>query len=292
MSPADGVSDTDIDEYAGDASEPCAGCGLVHRGEYCPRCGEPVIDPSRLSLGHLLRDGLRGITDLDSRLWRTTIDLLRRPGELTRAWAEGPRSRYLPTASIFLTVTLVVFFVAPYTGVFGFDLDNYLNVGPGQDLHLAAARAAAEASGVSGAEWTAVFDARVEEVKRALLVLLIPALAIVVALTAPRRRRPFAVHVVFAVHGCAFMLIWLTLTAVVARVATIPLTEVSEGALEAAIAIALLGPISAWSALAFGRVYGGGRLESGVRAVLLLAGVLLGSALYRECLFWVTLVLT
>jgi hypothetical protein len=268
---------------------PCAARGLEHEGRFCPVCGEPVIDPSALTLRHLGKEVVRGLFDLDGRLWRTLLDLLRQPGALTAAWADGPRSRYLSVSSVFLTVTVVVFLVAPWIGVFAFDLDNYLNVGLGTGAHLSVAHAAVEASPLDGAAWTMAFDETLAELKRFFLVLLVPALALPVAAIAPRGARPFAVHVVFAVHACAFMLIWLSIVAAIGTGAKGFVDGVGGAPAAVVTTIALTVPMVAWLASAIRRVYGGGAPSAGLRAAALLFGATLLVVVYREALFWATL---
>jgi len=267
----------------------CAACGARHRGAWCPECGEPRIDGERLTLGRLVREAAEGLTDLDGRLWRSLIGLVRRPGALTAAWADGPRTRYLPALSIFLVLSVVVFLAAPHIGVFAFDLDNYLTVGLGTDTHRTAATSRFEASGLVEAAWTRRFNTTLGEFKRVFLVALMPMLALPVALLDTARRRPFAVHVVFAVHASAFMLLWLVVVAGVGRGVLFGLGWLSPGAASAVVGVALVVPIAAWLARAFGRVYGVGPFAAVRNAAALLAGATLLLVVYREVLFWVTL---
>ncbi|NNF41272.1 MAG: DUF3667 domain-containing protein, partial [Woeseiaceae bacterium] len=52
------------------------------------------------------------LLELDSRLWRTLIPLLRRPGRLTRDYLEGRRARYMPPFRTYLVLSLIFFVVA------------------------------------------------------------------------------------------------------------------------------------------------------------------------------------
>lgn len=89
----------------------CLNCGAELQGQYCGNCGQRAT--SRLiSLWELLRDGFGDLLDLDSRLWRTLIPLLIRPGKLTLDYLQGRRARYMPPFRTYLVLSVVFFVVA------------------------------------------------------------------------------------------------------------------------------------------------------------------------------------
>ena len=89
----------------------CLNCGAALGGQYCGQCGQRAT--SRLiSLLELLRDAFGDLFELDSRLWRTLIPLLLRPGALTRDYLEGRRARYMPPFRMYLVLSLVFFVIA------------------------------------------------------------------------------------------------------------------------------------------------------------------------------------
>ncbi len=91
--------------------EHCLNCGAPLYGQYCGQCGQRAT--SRLiSLYELTRDAFGDLFELDSRLWRTLIPLLLRPGELTRDYLEGRRARYMPPFRMYLVLSVVFFIVA------------------------------------------------------------------------------------------------------------------------------------------------------------------------------------
>ncbi len=89
----------------------CLNCGTELRGQYCGKCGQRAR--SRLiSLWELLQDAFGDLFELDSRLWRTLIPLLVRPGRLTRDYLEGRRARYMPPFRMYLVLSVIFFVVA------------------------------------------------------------------------------------------------------------------------------------------------------------------------------------
>ena len=66
----------------------------------------------RLTMGALFNDFLHDLTDLDSRVWRTLITLLLKPGKLTNEFIAGRRTFYLPPFRLYLVLSLVFFLLS------------------------------------------------------------------------------------------------------------------------------------------------------------------------------------
>ncbi len=89
----------------------CLNCGTRLTGQYCGNCGQRAR--SRLiSLWQLLSEAFGDLLEFDSRLWRTLIPLLIRPGQLTRDYLEGRRARYMPPFRMYLVLSVIFFVVA------------------------------------------------------------------------------------------------------------------------------------------------------------------------------------
>lgn len=94
-------------------SSVCLNCGTRLRGQYCGSCGQR--SRSRLiSIWQLLREAFGDLFELDSRLWRTVLPLLARPGRLTRDYLEGRRARYMPPFRTYLVLSVIFFLVATF----------------------------------------------------------------------------------------------------------------------------------------------------------------------------------
>ena len=89
----------------------CLNCGTHLRGQYCGNCGQRAR--SRLiSLWELVRDAFGDLFELDSRLWKTLLPLLARPGMLTDDYLQGRRARFMPPFRMYLVLSLLFFLVA------------------------------------------------------------------------------------------------------------------------------------------------------------------------------------
>lgn len=89
----------------------CLNCGTRLRGQYCGNCGQR--SRSRLiSIWVLLREAFGDLLEMDSRLWRTLVPLLKKPGQLTIDYLQGRRARYMPPFRTYLVLSIIFFVVA------------------------------------------------------------------------------------------------------------------------------------------------------------------------------------
>ena len=89
----------------------CLNCGTRLRGQYCGVCGQWARN-RLISLWELLREAFGDLLELDSRIWRTLVPLLIRPGKLTHDYLQGRRARYMPPFRTYLVLSVLFFVVA------------------------------------------------------------------------------------------------------------------------------------------------------------------------------------
>ena len=94
-----------------DEGPPCLNCGAAVTGQYCGQCGQRATT-RLISLWELVSDAFGDLCELDSRLWRTMLPLLVRPGHLTRDYLQGRRARYMPPFRMYLVLSLLFFLIA------------------------------------------------------------------------------------------------------------------------------------------------------------------------------------
>ena len=107
-------ADMTLSVDAASAADPCLNCGVALVGRYCHGCGQKaLVHRSVTAFGH---DLVHGIWHFDGKLWRTLPMLMLWPGELTRAYIDGQRARFLSPLSMFLFAVFLTFAVF---GIFG-----------------------------------------------------------------------------------------------------------------------------------------------------------------------------
>ena len=118
----------------------CANCGADLVGEYCAACGQRH-EPHIHSLAHFAGEAFESITHADSRLWRTLLYLLTRPGFLTREFFAGRRVSYLPAFRLYLVISVLFFVVARLP-------DQIFGAKAGVDIEIGASSAPAGQTGI------------------------------------------------------------------------------------------------------------------------------------------------
>ena len=90
------------------AVESCPNCGSERVDNYCADCGQRAGD-LHATVGQFVRDALDGLLSFDSRVWRTLIALVLRPGFLTVEHWRGRRARYVAPLRLYLFVSFFTF---------------------------------------------------------------------------------------------------------------------------------------------------------------------------------------
>ena len=80
-------------------------------GKFCGTCGQKLENPVH-SVWNFIGEATEDVTHADSRLWRTLLALLFRPGRLTREFLDGRRVYYLPPLRLYLILSLGFFVLA------------------------------------------------------------------------------------------------------------------------------------------------------------------------------------
>lgn len=91
----------------------CKNCDTEVVGKHCPQCGQKA-SVKRIKLEDFYEDSLKKLTHWDRGLARTSLDLLKNPGEMTRDFIKGKRAKYTkPLSYLFLVVAASLVFFTP-----------------------------------------------------------------------------------------------------------------------------------------------------------------------------------
>jgi hypothetical protein len=307
--------------------EICVNCGAQLTGLFCANCGQKRFVESDRRLGHLTHQLISSATDLDGRVWRTLRALLFNPGLLSREYFEGRRARWLSPVSLFFAAS-VLYFVAPlhggdFTPQFSQQVSGRVrqlarapdekpltpeqleSSGPlhsriteewigkrvgERDAHLRAATNGA--AGYTYHDYRLAYDAKSDDVSKALIMLHLPFAALVLVLLFHRQRRYFAEHVVFLMHYVAFYIIILQVLVqadALYQLLAPSAWSIPDSALDWIMRILL----SVYAVLALRRAYAIGWLGAiGAATVMLTALIVVNIYIYRTIQFMVTFALT
>ncbi len=117
------VDGQEISADTGGGESHCRNCGAPLLGQYCSACGQR--GRSRLiTLWELLRDVVGDLFELDSRLWRSIIPLLLKPGKLTKDYLAGRRVHFVPPFRMYLILSILFFVVISFDDETPFNISS------------------------------------------------------------------------------------------------------------------------------------------------------------------------
>jgi len=95
----------------------CRNCDAPLVGEYCSQCGQRE-GRGDIRFSEAMADLAGDFIAWDSRIWRTLIPLLFRPGFLTAEFMAGRRAHYVAPLRLYLIISFILFLVLTFTTAF------------------------------------------------------------------------------------------------------------------------------------------------------------------------------
>jgi Predicted membrane-associated, metal-dependent hydrolase len=255
----------------------CRNCGAELTGEFCAACGQPSIDPDP-TLREFLHELAEEFLHWDGKLATTFRLLVTKPGALTTEYLAGRRIRYISPLRIYLTCSVLFFFVSalvpkpPIVIRTGGSVQTQvgpISIGQSDSTQaIAALDTLARHGRWVGRVWGKHFGNALRhraELSRAvtasipkMMFVLVPLFAALVALVFRSRHQRYPQHLAFALHVHAFL--FLALAAMLLRRLTtaIPLIVLVQ--------LVMLGAIAVYFVKAIRVVYGGSRRAAVARA--------------------------
>lgn len=92
----------------------CLNCGTPLAGPYCAICGQK--SHVHRSLRGFFQDFVQGLFNFEGKIWRTLPMLALKPGEMTRRYIAGERSRFVSPVALYLFTVFAMFAVLNFTG--------------------------------------------------------------------------------------------------------------------------------------------------------------------------------
>ena len=237
------------------------------------------------------------LAQLDTRILRTVRALLTKPGELTRVYFQGGRTRFTKPLTLFVILNVFFFVIQPHTGLLRYKYANYVHPGnSGTPRHVALIRKKLAATGETEAAYTIRFNSRLQEQKKSMLIFSIPMLALMMTMLYFRTGRYFTEHLIFSVHVYAFLLIALLLLVAVMLLAVmlagLVLGESSARSIDSIgdLGISLIIGSGLWLYIftALRRAYGDSKAGAAIRGFAMTWTVLLLTGVYHDFLFYAT----
>jgi len=221
--------------------------------------------------------------------------LLTRPGKLTSAFLNGQRKPYIGPLQIFVLANLLFFAVQSVsnTKIFSSTLDFRLHGQLWSEVGQSLVDQRLAAAGLTIAQYAPVFDEAIATYAKSLIGLMVPLLALVLPVVFLRAARPLAVHMVFALHFYAFVLLLFCLPL---AAMTIDSALGGSGTMsqrtDDGVSIALLVICGLYLYAAIGPAYGARGVLRAVQALVLAVAATFVFFIYRFALLPITLYTT
>ncbi len=252
-------------------------------------------------MGHVLAEAAEAFFHIDSKIFLSLRTLIRRPGRLTAEFFMGRRKPYMSPLQLFFVCNLIFFVLQPFTGleILGpplraFENNTFLRR---VAQPLVAKKLAQEHIARTDADKMAEFAQRFDRVShlqaKTLVLLMAPMLASVLALFYLGSRHFFTEHLIFALHGYAWWLLWLLLVLVSISLLFVTMRATghpfSLGVLDEAATLLEFGGFAAYLGLGMKEFYRGGVTATVARAVPLALATYFIFHLYRLVLLFTIL---
>lgn len=186
----------------------CPSCDNPFAGKFCASCGEKQLSHHEFSVKHFIAESIESLTHFDGKFWKTLKALFLKPGMLTLNFEAGKRVLYMRPFQLFIVANLLFFIIVRGTNLFASSLSNYYN----SSLYSwfgtkdAVSRKATTEEGFIAL--ASLFNERIITQSKSFIFLFIPLLALACWLLFFRKRKPFTLHLVFATHFFAFILLY------------------------------------------------------------------------------------
>jgi Protein of unknown function (DUF3667) len=202
----------------------CITCGREASGNFCAHCGEKRSGDHDFSLAHVLAEAAEAFFHVDSKIFVTLKTLVLRPGKLTAEFFLGRRKPYMSPLQTFFVCNLLFFVLQPLTGleILAPGLSTFENNSMFKSVatRLVDQRLTHDHLSRANAQQFYDFSARFYRNARlqakSLILVLVPLLAIILAILNLRRRRYFSEHLIFALQAYAWWMVWLLAILVIA----------------------------------------------------------------------------
>ncbi len=177
-------------------------------GEYCHRCGQQAFTPHHFALGHFLKHALHDLTHFDSKIFRSLLPLVFKPGFLTAEYLAGRQKNYIKPITMFVLVNLLFFLVVHRMGMLNWTMEGVTR-GPHAAFaqKLVAEKIAAQQIGEE--EFVTHFNQVLRYNQKSMFFFLIPLFAVALKVFYLRRRRYYVEHLICSIHVHSYYLIFV-----------------------------------------------------------------------------------
>ena len=174
-------------------NESCKNCSAQLVGKFCHNCGEKVVEKTDFSLKTLLHQFVDGVFNIDSKVYKTFIHLLFKPGILTIRYIEGIRKPFMKPIQVFLIANVLFFLLLTQADILRIPAKYYFNSGKNLNIEKKMV-----ATGSTETELVQSYDRVSTNISKSAVVLIVPVLAIAFWVLFYQTRFPLPLHLILS----------------------------------------------------------------------------------------------
>ncbi len=191
----------------------CKNCKTELNGCYCHNCGEKTVDEKDFSIKSILNQSLEAITSLDSKIFKTFVALLIKPGKLTVEFVSGRRKSYMQPFQVFVIANLFFFFFLTSSDIFRNPSKWFF-----QDAEIAErVNEISAEKNITPKELAKIYDYESGSLAKSAILIMIPFLGLVMWLVNFSKKYLYGKHLIAAVHLFSFLLFFMVLLSFVLK---------------------------------------------------------------------------
>lgn len=240
---------------------------------------------------HLAKQILAATSTVDGKLVRSWRMLLTRPGQLTAAYVGGERRRYITPLALFFIGNALFVAVQSLTGIniLSSPLESHLHSQDWSSFAQSLVQARLADRQLTLEAYAPVFDRSAIFNAKALIILMALTFALLPAIAFRTRKRRAGVHIVFALHLYAFVLVLLSAAVLLAQLDVIAGGPgLRSGPVDKVLSLLNLLVCGAYIFFALRKIYRTSGWRNWLAAIFLTSGVVILFIGYRFAIFLIT----
>ncbi len=247
-----------------------------------------------LSLKSFLKNFATEAFHIDSRIIRTLIALLTKPGYLTVAYLKSSEEKYIQPLKLYFVINFIFFLIIPILSTSQFQIFSFSlkSLSGSNHIYQNIIREQIQANDVSEEIYEERFNAHLKYNQPAFVFLIIPFFALILNIVHFKNNQYYLEHLFFSVHFLSFFLLSLLVIISLYRILTFGLNylSVSSGYVALIILVALFMWLSIYLFVSLRTFYKNRILSSILKFPVLLTGFFLAIGVYTQFLFFYTII--
>jgi hypothetical protein len=188
----------------------CKNCSNRFNGKFCNRCGEKVIEDHERSILFFLEGVLHAITHAEGKIFRNLKYILINPGFISKNYVNGIRQPYMKLIPMFFVANLI-YFLFLFFQTFNTNLSSQINSQSYSSMIRPIVEKKMAKENISFETLAIRYNTKTSSYSKLLLIVFVPAFAVVFAILNYKRERYFADHIIMSLEFMCFTLFYNTI---------------------------------------------------------------------------------